>query len=125
MNRRPTRCQSWRMSDKHHTPLCQPGTCFRCWQPCRNHLGSQSHNPNPGGQEWSDATSGQRRCRECSYLLAHNSLAWVRLALVSEPLPARQVMAVLAEDGDFTVALTATWQLQHRHEVLDPFAEVS
>lgn len=66
---------------------------------------------------------GQARCRECAYLLAHHRLAWVRLTLVSEPVPAGPVIAVLSEDGDFTVALTAQWQRDHVIEQLDPFEE--
>ncbi len=111
------RCRSWRLSPNHHSPLCEPGTCFRCWRPCRNVLGDPG-SPNPGGVEWEDATDGQERCRECAYLLAHHPLAWVRMALISEPRPVPQVISVLSEDGDFTVALTAQW---HQHHQPDPF----
>jgi hypothetical protein len=40
------------------------------------------------------------------------------MALISEPRPVPQVISVLSEDGDFTVALTAQW---HQHHQPDPF----
>lgn len=120
------RCHSWRVSDHPHQVLCQPGTCFRCWRPCWNRLGSRC--PNPGGPEWLDATLGRPRCRECAYLLAHHPLAWVRLALVSEGNPPASAVSILSEDGDFTVALTAQWQQRQQSAPtppIDPFIERS
>lgn len=109
--RRHQRCRSWRPGPRPHNALCHPGKCARCWRPCRNHLGADS--PNPGGPGWATATVGQRRCRECAWLIAHHPLAWVRMALLSEEHPAPQVLAVLATDGDFAVAETALWHLRH------------
>jgi len=101
------RCLSWRPSGHPHEPLHEPGKCHRCWSICR-------HKLHRSEEDRRDGFESPVRCPECVEILMRSPVAWVRLALVSEPDPPQAVIQGLSGDGDFMVAATAQWQMEHR-----------
>ena len=86
------RCQSWRYHThaKHPIPPA-PGGCRHCWTSCNK-----------------IAPTHSSRCDECFELLITNPNPEVRRSIALEPGAGDDSLARLAEDRDYSVALTAS-----------------
>lgn len=85
------RCQSWRYHPhaKHPVPPA-PGGCRRCWSSC-NKIAPVDSN----------------RCGECFELLITNPNPEIRRAIALEPQATGFTLSRLADDHDYSVALSA------------------
>lgn len=89
-------CQSWRLSSSPHEPLHFPGECAECWTECT-----------------SEADGDFPRCRSCYEALASSPVGWVRRLLINEEKVPEYVVMALLDDGNFSVAGTAQWHMDH------------
>jgi hypothetical protein len=94
------RCQSWRPSERPHSPLHRPGTCHRCWRPCRERV-----------------AAGRRRCDACLSALLEIPSVPVHLGLAVEDDAEEEVLMSLARDSDVRVSEAAKWQIERRRSL--------
>ncbi len=93
------RCQSWKITQRPHSPLHRPGACDLCWEPCHNQVSKDNRYGKRCDTCWSDLAK------------AAMSDTTIALSLLNEQEIPPFVVERLSQSDTFVVAQAAQQKL--------------